>query len=170
MQQKGFIIIPDISGFTHFVNNAELDHNRNIIKELLETIIDANEMELKISEIEGGAIVFYQLGEFPDLEIVYAQVERMFLSFHKGLLLYERNQAFYCNAFTTAINLSLKIISHFGEFTEYNVGDFRKLIGKDAIIVHPLLKNDIIDHEYWLISSSGSEKLPQIFKPWMQSE
>ena len=170
MQQEGFIFIPDISGFTHFVNNAELDHSRLIIKELLETIIEANEMDLKISEIEGDSIVFYQLGEIPDLEIVYAQVERMFLSFHKYQLLYERNQTFYCNAFTTAINLSLKTISHYGEFTEYNVGDFKKLIGKDVIIVHQLLKNDIIDNEYWLISSSASEKLPQIFKPWMQSE
>ena len=170
MEKKGFIFIPEISGFTHFVNSAEIDHRRHIIKELLETIIDANETELKISEIEGDAIGFYQLGEIRNLKIVYAQVERMFLSFRKHLLLYERNQTYYCNAFTTAINLSLKIISFYGEFTEYNVGDFRKFIGKDVIIVHQLLKNDIIDNEYWLISSSASEKLPQIFKPWMQSE
>ena len=170
MQKKGFIFIPDISGFTHFVNSVELDHNRHIIKELLETIIDANEMDLKISEIEGDAIVFYQLGEIPDLEIVYAQVETMFLTFHMHLLLYKRSRTFYCNAFTIAINLSLKIISFYGEFTEYNVGDFKKLIGKDVIIVHQLLKNDIMNHEYWLISSSLSEKLPQIFKPWMQWE
>ena len=166
MEKKGFIFIPDITGFTHFVNGAELEHSRHIIKEFLETIIDTNEMDLKISEIEGDSILFYQLA-IPDMEVVYAQLERFFLSFHKHLLLYERNQTFYCNAFTTAINMSLKIISYYGEFTEYNVGDFRKLIGKDVIIVHQLLKNDTIDHEYWLISSSLSEKLPQIFKPWM---
>ena len=168
MEKKGFIFIPDISGFTHFVNGAELEHSSHIIKKLLDTIIAANKTDLKISEIEGDSIVFYQLGEIPDLEIVYAQVERMFLSLRKHLLLYERNQTYYCNAFTTAINLSLKIISFFGEFTEYNVGDFKQLIGKDVIIVHQLLKNDIIDNEYWLISSSLSEKLPSVFKPWMQ--
>jgi len=170
MQKKGFIFIPDISGFTNFVNSVELDHSRHVIKELLETMIDANEMDLKISEIEGDAILFYQLGEVPDLEIVYGQVERMFLSFHKHLLLYEKNRTCYCNACISAINLSLKIISHYGEFTEYNIGDFKKLIGKDVIIAHQLLKNDIINHEYWLLSSSLSEKLPQIFKPWMQWE
>ena len=168
MQQKGFIFIPDISGFTNFVNSVELDHSRHVIKELLETIIDANEMDLKISEIEGDAILFYQLGEMPDLEIVYGQVERMFLSFHKHLSIYEINRTCYCNACISAVNLSLKIISHYGEFTEYNIGDFKKLIGKDVIIAHQLLKNDIINHEYWLISSSLSEKLPKIFKPWMQ--
>ena len=170
MEKKGFIFIADIRGFTHFVNGAELEHNRHIIKEFLETIIDTNEMDLKISEIEGNSVIFYELGEIPDLEVVYAQLERIFLSFHKQLLLYESNQTFYCNAFTISINLSLKIISYYGEFTEYNVGDFKKLIGKDVIIVHQLLKNDTINHEYWLISSSLSEKLPQIFKPWMQSE
>jgi len=170
MQKKGFIFIPDISGFTNFVNSVELDHGRHVIKELLETVIDANEMDLKISEIEGDAILFYQLGEVPDLEIVYGQVERMFLSFHKHLLQYEKNRTCYCNACISAINLSLKIISHYGEFTEYNIGDFKKLIGKDVIIAHQLLKNDIINHEYWLLSSSLSEKLPQIFKPWMQWE
>jgi len=170
MQKKGFIFIPDISGFTNFVNSVELDHSRHVIKELLETMIDANEMDLKISEIEGDAILFYQLGEVPDLEIVCSQVERMFLSFHNHLSMYEKNRTCYCNACISAINLSLKIISHYGEFTEYNIGDFKKLIGKDVIIAHQLLKNDIVNHEYWLLSSSLSEKLPQIFKPWMQWE
>ena len=32
--------------------------------------------------------------------------------------------------FHTVINLTLKFICHFGEFIEYKVGDFNKLIGK----------------------------------------
>ena len=70
----------------------------------------------------------------------------------------------------SVINLTLKVICHFGEFTEYNVGGFNKLIGKDIIIAHRLLKNEIAKHEYWLITSSLSEKLPKVFKPWMQWE
>lgn len=170
MQQKGFIFIPDISGFTNFVNNVELEHSRHVIKELLETIIDANKMDLKISEIEGDAILFYRLGEVPDLQTVYAQVERMFLSFHKHLATYESRRTCFCEACISAINLSLKIISHYGEFTEYKIGVFNKLIGRDIIMAHQLLKNNIPNHEYWLISGSLSEKLPQVFKPWMQWE
>jgi hypothetical protein len=49
-----------------------------------------------------------------------------------------------------------------GKFKEYEIRNFRKLIGKDAIIAHQLLKNDIINHEYWLISSSLSEKPPAL--------
>jgi hypothetical protein len=55
MQQRGFIFMPYISGFTNFVNSLELEHSRHVVKELLETIIDANEMDLKISEVEGDA-------------------------------------------------------------------------------------------------------------------
>lgn len=169
MEQKGFIFIPDISGFTNFVNSVELAHSRHVIKELLEIIIEANQMQLKISEVEGDAVLFYALGDPPDLDVIYAQVERMFLSFHKHLQIYEGRRTCHCNACISAINLSLKIISHYGEFGKYNIGDFKKLIGKDIIIAHQLLKNDISKHEYWLISGSLSrEKSPQIFKHWMQ--
>jgi hypothetical protein len=46
----------------------------------------------------------------------------------------------------------LKVITHYGEFTEYNVKTFNKLIGKDIIVAHQLLKNDIEQHEYWLVT------------------
>jgi hypothetical protein len=46
----------------------------------------------------------------------------------------------------------LKIITHYGEFTGYNVRNFSKLIGKDVIVAHQLLKNDIDHHEYWLVT------------------
>jgi hypothetical protein len=59
----------------------------------------------------------------------------------------------------------LKVITHYGEFTGYNVKNFNKLIGKDIIVAHQLLKNDIDQHEYWLVTDglSGdkiSEDLP----------
>ena len=55
MENKGLLFIPDISGFTQFVNETEIDHSRLIIQELLEILINANEIGLEISEIEGDA-------------------------------------------------------------------------------------------------------------------
>ena len=156
MKHRGLIFIPDISGFTHFVNSVELEHSRHIIQELLEVILDANQMELNVSEVEGDAILFYKLGELPDLDIAYKQVEKMFLSFHKHLEFYESRRTCHCNACISAIHLSLKIISHYGEFTEYRIKNFLKLIGKDIIVAHQLLKNDIPQHEYWLITNNLS--------------
>jgi predicted nucleic-acid-binding protein len=169
MKHNGLIFIPDISGFTQFVGSVDLKHSQHIIQELLETILDANQMGLDVSEVEGNAILFYKLGESPDLDITYKQVEKMFMSFHKHLALYESRRTCHCNACISAIHLSLKIITHYGEFTEYKIKDFPQLIGKDIIIAHQLLQNDIPQHEYWLITSilSGG-KPPEKFTPFIK--
>jgi hypothetical protein len=166
MKQSGLLFIPDISGFTQFVNSVALAHSQHIIAELLETLIDANQMGLTVSEVEGDAILFYKLGDSPDLDITYKQVEKMFLSFHQHLLQYESRRTCHCEACMSAINLSLKIVTHYGEFTEYKIKDYLKLIGKDVIVAHQLLKNDIPEHEYWLITQGLSGgKAPKKFTP-----
>ena len=152
MDNRGLIFIPDISGFTRFVNEVEIDHSRHIIQELLEVIINANQLGLEISEIEGDAILFYKYGEKPDLEEIYKQVKRMFCDFHKHLVAYDHRRFCQCRACAGAIELSLKVITHYGEFSGYSVKNFNKLIGKDIIVAHQLLKNDIDQHEYWLIT------------------
>ena len=62
---EGYFFIPDISGFTRFVNETEIDHSRLIIQELLEILINSNQIGLEVSEIEGDAILFYKFGESP---------------------------------------------------------------------------------------------------------
>lgn len=165
----GLLFIPDISGFTRFVNQIEIEHSRNIIQELLETIMDANDLGLTVSEVEGDAILFYKYGESPDLKSIYQQVEKMFCAFHKQLGAYDIRKYCQCNACVAAVDLSLKIITHYGEFTGYTVKDFNKLIGKDVIVAHQLLKNDIDNHEYWLVTNSLlKEDSPADFKSWMK--
>jgi hypothetical protein len=66
MQNKGLLFIPDISGFTQFVNTMEIEHSRAIIQELLEILVNSNQIGLQISEIEGDAILFYKFGDPPD--------------------------------------------------------------------------------------------------------
>ena len=156
MSNQGLIFIPDISGFSEFVNQTEIEHSRLIIQELLETLINANEIGLEVSEIEGDAILFYRFGEPPDLDEVYKQVERMFVSFHRSLLVYDIRKYCQCDACIASASLTLKVITHYGEFTGYSVKSFNKLIGKDIIVAHELLKNDIDQHEYWLVTNSLS--------------
>ena len=50
------LFIPDISGFTKFVNNTAAEHGRHIIAELLDLIIESNELSLTVSELEGDAV------------------------------------------------------------------------------------------------------------------
>ncbi len=169
MDNKGLLFIPDISGFTQFVNHTEIEHSRLIIQELLEVLIGSNKIGLQVSEIEGDAILFYKFGEKPALEEIYKQVEEMFCAFHKNLLAYDSGKYCQCKACLSAAGLTLKVISHYGEFTGYTVQNFNKLIGKDIIVAHQLLKNDIPQHEYWLVTNKllpGAD--PKELAQWMQ--
>lgn len=169
MANQGLIFIPDISGFSRFVTQTEIEHSRLIIQELLETLINANHIGLEVSEIEGDAILFYRFGNLPSLEELYSQVESMFCSFHRSLHAYDLRKYCQCNACIASRDLTLKVITHYGEFTGYSVKSFNKLIGRDIIVAHELLKNDIEQHEYWLVTHSLSPRgRPDAVATWMQ--
>jgi hypothetical protein len=169
MENRGLLFIPDISGFTRFVNEAEIEHSRLIIQELLEILINANQIGLEVSEIEGDAILFYKFGTSPDLKELYQQVEKMFCAFHKNIIAYDRFRFCQCKACMSAVNLTLKVITHYGEFTTYNVKNFSKLIGKDVIVAHQLMKNDIEQHEYWLVTKNLlQDQHPGDLAEWMR--
>jgi len=168
MENRGLLFIPDISGFTRFVNEVEISHSQFIIQQLLEELIKANDSGLEISEIEGDAILFYKYGEPGDLASLYQQVAKMFRAFHQYLVAYDNRKICQCKACISAVHLSLKVISHYGEFTSLNVRQFNKLIGKDVIIAHQLLKNDIEQHEYWLVTKDLLQnKQPAELAQWM---
>jgi hypothetical protein len=169
MENKGLLFIPDISGFTRFINETEIDHSRLIIQELLELLINANQIGLEVSEIEGDAILFYKFGDPPSMDKLYHQVENMFCAFHRQLVAYDYRKFCQCKACTSAVNLTLKVVTHYGEFTGYNVKNFQKLLGKDVIVAHQLLKNDIEQHEYWLVTTNLlQDGSPPPFTDWMR--
>ena len=169
MKNQGLLFIPDISGFSRFVTETEIGHSQLIIQELLEILINANQLGLEISEVEGDAILFYKFGDPPALQEIYKQVEKMFVEFHRNLIAYEHRRYCQCDACISAINLTLKVITHYGEFTGYNVKTFSKLIGKDIIVAHQLLKNDIPQHEYWLVTQNLLASETSLnFASWMK--
>jgi hypothetical protein len=150
--KSSLIYIPDISGFTKFVTETEIDHSTHIIEELLEIIIDSNEINLKVSEIEGDAVLFYRFGEPPTAEEIVKQSKDLFIRFHEHLKLYERDRVCQCGACSTAQNLTLKMVAHYGELNEVKVRDRSKLLGEAMIVAHRLLKNDVNNDEYLLLS------------------
>jgi hypothetical protein len=152
--QPALIFIPDISGFTRFVTDVEIDHSSHIIRELLETLIESNEIGLEISEIEGDAILFYRFGPAPTSVELIAQIQRMFVNFHRHLRKYETHRICQCGACKTAERLTIKFIAHYGEIAVTQVKNFSQLFGKDVIVAHRLMKNNIEHHEYALITSN----------------
>ncbi len=150
--QPTLIFIPDISGFTKFVHETEISHSEHIIKELLEALIDANEMELQVSEIEGDAVLFYRTGRKPTAVETLAQVQRMYTKFHASLRKYDSQRICQCGACIKANSLALKFIIHYGNISINQVKSRSKLFGKDLIVAHRLMKNDISLKEYVLIT------------------
>jgi len=169
MSNQGLIFIPDISGFTRFVSETDIEHSRLIMQELLEVLINSNEIGLEVSEVEGDAILFYKFGEPPELKTVYRQVQKMFQQFHQHLYIYNMRKFCQCKACLSAIHLTLKVITHYGEFSTYTIKSFNKLIGKDIIIAHQLLKNNIEQHEYWLVTQTLlNDSRPPGLEEWMK--
>ena len=146
------LVIPDISGFTAFVNTTEINHSQHIISELLELLIDTNELDMTVSEIEGDAVFFYKKNSVPELNQVIAQAKTMFINFHNHLRKYESQRLCDCGACSTASRLSLKVIAHCGELGFIKVKDFQKPHGSEVILAHRLLKNDIKNDEYLLLT------------------
>ena len=157
--QKGLLYIPDISGFTKFINDTEIEHSQHIIKELLEVIIEANIINLQVSEIEGDAVLFYRFGKPPTAFDIAEQSKKMFIEFHKYLQIIERDRVCHCGACSTAGGLTLKILVHYGDMGLSDIKGHKQLIGKGVIIAHRLMKNDIVGNEYLLMTEHYFSKL-----------
>lgn len=163
-EHLGMIFIPDISGFTKFVHDFDIKLGKEIISELLSTILNTNILNLKVSEIEGDAILFYKYGTLPTLKDLMSQYELMLIAFKKKL--YELTKGHP----SLIPILSLKLIVHYGVIAEYKLYGFRKLYGVTVVDAHNLLKNNIPSNNYILITKDflhqfQSQKTNEIILP-----
>lgn len=163
---KSLLFLPDISGFTKFVNTTEIGHSQQVIAELLEVLLNANTTALKLAEIEGDALFLYKYGEIPSLEMLLAQVETMFTAFYSHLKLLDKNRVCPCDACSSAPKLQLKIIAHSGAIQFITVQGKSKPFGIEVIEVHRLMKNSINSANYVLFSNDLAEeiKLPNNYR------
>jgi len=170
MQNPTLLFIPDISGFTDFINQTAIEHSQHIISELLEIIINSNNLDLIISEIEGDAVLFYKKGNIPNATEIIQQSKEMFLHFHAHLHEIEKTNVCQCGACKSVSNLTLKFITHIGDTQEVSINTFNKLIGSDLILAHRLLKNKIASNEYLLLSEAYFNQyasVNEIFEEWI---
>ena len=148
------ICIPDISGFTKFMSETDTELNSKVIPSLLNEIIYSNEIGLRVSEIEGDAVLFYKRGELPRLKDLIDQCKYFYTQFYKRLKTLETKHKHKDGSESIPETLGLKIILHYSEDVDsVQIGKHIKLIGEDVIVAHRLLKNDIKSDEYLLFSS-----------------
>ncbi len=145
--------MPDISGFSEFVNTTEIEHSIHIISELLEILIDTNPIDFKLVEVEGDALFMYTTKEL-QFDDILNQTRKMMQAFHTHTKMYERKRICNCGACKTTNNLELKFIVHYGNLNFIKVKNIVKPYGTDVIKVHRLLKNNVPLDEYLLVSSA----------------
>jgi hypothetical protein len=153
-EKKALIYIPDISGFTQFVNETEIQHSQHIIEELLEVLLESNNLSLEVSEIEGDAILFYREGDPPQPDQIAEIIQSMFRNFHNYLQVIKRDTVCQCGACRTASELTLKFFVHYGEIGISKIREHTKLMGKDIILAHRLMKNNVKSDEYLLMTEN----------------
>ena len=150
--QPALIFIPDISGFTKFVNETGLETSRNLIAELLEIIIEANILDMELAEIQGDAVLFYRLGPPPTVQEVIHQCKQIFIDFQNFLKIVARDRGSELGEFLSDSRLTLKVVVHYGRLSVTQIREHIKLMGKNVIIAHRLLKNNINGDEYMLLT------------------
>lgn len=148
MIKEGIIMIPDFSGFTEFVYNTKIYTGEFIIKELLTELINSNNQNFHISEIEGDAILFYKYSKKPSYKKIMNSLLEMLKAFD--------NKVLSLNAsLDIKIELSLKLIVHYGAFTKYQIKNFSKLYGTTIVEAHQLLKNGLAEHPSYILLSNS---------------
>ncbi len=147
------ICIPDISGFTRFMSSTDIELSSKVIPSLLNKVIYANRLDLRVSEIEGDAILFYKTGRLPTFtELVY-QCELFYTEFYRQLKILRKKYKHKKGGGKIPEILGLKIVLHYGkQISAVPIGKNIKLMGEDVIIAHRLLKNKIPIEEYILLS------------------
>lgn len=146
--QQVLIYMPDISGFTEFVNNTDIEDSKHLIHDLLEVLVDSNILNLKIAEIQGDAIFFYHLGTPYNITKLESQAKKTFLDFQRALIKIEKEHPHLKGV----SNLTIKIVVHFGLVSATEIKGLIKLMGKDIILAHRILKNNIKGKEYLLMT------------------
>lgn len=154
-KEPTLICIPDISGFTQFMSEVDFELSSKIIPALLNKIVYSNEIGLKISEIEGDAVLFFRTGKLPSFKSLIEQCKLFYTEFYHQMDLLMAENSHKIDSQIIPKILGLKIVLHFGEdIGAMQVGNNIKLIGEDIIIAHRLLKNSIKSDEYLMISEA----------------
>jgi len=146
MTQQGFLIISDITGYSKYVNESELEHARDSLTALLNILIQHTQSPLVLSKLEGDAVFSYApAGGFLQGQTLLDMIESTYASFRKALELMVINTTCTCNACRNLPNLDLKFFVHFGSYLTQKLGNFTELVGNDVNLVHRLAKNHIKD-------------------------
>lgn len=144
VEHRGFFLIADITGYTTYLGESELEHARQTLTDLLELVVDQTRPPLTVAQLEGDAVLSYALAEgFVTAQTFLERIEETYVEFRRAIDLMVLNNTCNCNACANVSALDLKFFLHYGSFAIQPVGDIRQLVGSDVNLIHRLLKNSV---------------------------
>jgi uncharacterized protein YndB with AHSA1/START domain len=146
MAERGFLVCADISGYTEYLNESELEHASDVLSDLLEVLVGEVRAPLRISRLEGDAVISYapRLDEV-NPQLLVDRLEATYVAFRRALEQIVVNTTCRCNACANIHALDLKFVVHHGEFVVQRIGPQDELIGVDVNLMFRLTKNRITE-------------------------
>jgi hypothetical protein len=138
------LLIADISGYTAYLAGVELDHAEDILADLMGTIVSALRPSFRLAKLEGDAAFTFALSEKVDGSLLLDTIERCYFGFRRRRHDVRQATSCECNACIRIPDLNLKFVVHHGTILRQRVAGREELLGPDVILVHRLLKNDVV--------------------------
>ena len=141
--ERACLAIADVSGYTGYLAGVELDHAQDILADLISTIVEAM-APFRLAKLEGDAAFTYLPGETLDGHMLQDTIEGAYVAFRSRLRNIQQASTCDCNACTRIPTLDLKFVVHHGEVAFQRMLGSEELVGADVILVHRLLKNEVV--------------------------
>ncbi len=148
--QHGLLVLADISGFTSFVAQAELEHAHDILGELLELLVNRLTPTFGLVEIEGDAVyVSAPEASVPRGETLLELYESTYAAFKDRVEAVRRRTTCTCNACRLMPTLDVKFITTCGDYIVQSIAGSNKPVGSAVNLVHRLSKNHVAEATGW---------------------
>jgi hypothetical protein len=144
--QPTCFLIADISGYTGYLANVELDHAQDILADLVGAVVTALRPNFRLAKLEGDAAFTFMSAERVDGSMLLDTIERCYFGFRRRRRDVRQATSCACNACARIPDLDLKFVVHHGEAIIQRVAGRQELLGSDVIIVHRLLKNEVVEN------------------------
>jgi uncharacterized protein YndB with AHSA1/START domain len=142
--ERGFLVCADITGYTKYLDDSELDHASGVLAELLDLLLGEVRTPLNLSRVEGDAVISYApLTDGLAPQVLVDRLEGTYVAFRRALEQFIANSTCACNACGNLPNLDLKFVMHHGEYVVQRLGGQDELVGPDVNLLFRLTKNRI---------------------------
>lgn len=160
METEMYFFLADISGYTAYMLKNQMDyaHGTLVINELMHTLVKQVELPIEISKLEGDALFLY-LPAAKATKNISEKILEFFGAFSAKLQELQNSTACDCGGCSNINQLNLKMIAHYGKAAINKIGSFQELAGVDVILAHRLLKNQLKEKRYLLLTQAAYEKL-----------